>query len=103
MNSDAPHSVKYRKQSEALELTWADGSKSSISGQALRRYCACSVCRAKNQVGVDVITDRAQVSNIVPMGTSGIQVMFADGHDKGIYPWPYLRAIASNRAMELIN
>jgi DUF971 family protein len=77
MNLDAPHSVKYKKQSEALELIWADGSKSSISGQALRRYCA--------------------------MGTSGIQVIFADGHDKGIYPWPYLQAIAANRAMELIN
>ena len=29
--------------------------------------------------------------------------LFADGHDKGIYPWPYLQAIAANRAMELIN
>ncbi|MDG1485903.1 MAG: DUF971 domain-containing protein [Porticoccaceae bacterium] len=102
MDVDRPHSVKYKKQSEVLELIWADGSTSLISGQKLRKFCACSSCRAKKQVGVDVITDGIQVASIAPIGTSGIQVVFSDGHDRGIYPWDYLHAIATDRALDFI-
>lgn len=102
MNIDVPRSVKYKKQSEVLELVWSDGSISLLAGRELRKYCACSNCRAKKQVGVDVITDVGTVAGIVPMGTSGVQIIFSDGHDRGIYPWPYLRDIANNRAMAAI-
>jgi DUF971 family protein len=36
------------------------------------------------------------------MGSTGIQVVFADGHDRGIYPWEYLYRIGQGEAMEYL-
>ena len=102
MNPDRPISVKLKKRSNLLELCWSDGSVDQISGQNLRRYCACSVCRAKNQVGIDLLTDDPNVVDLSPMGTAGVQLRFGDGHDRGIYPWAYLRAIAQGNAEDYI-
>ena len=98
MNSDMPLSVKLKKRSSLLELSWSDGGIDQISEQNLRRYCACSGCRAKKQVGVELMTDDASVTDLVLMGTTGVQIRFSDGHDRGIYPWGYLRAIAQGKA-----
>lgn len=100
MHTEKPSSIVFKKTRNLLELTWVDGKKSQISGQSLRRYCACSTCRAKGQVGVDVITDSPLVTDVNLMGSSGLQLVFADGHDRGIYPWSYLLAIASERALD---
>ncbi|MGB0449861.1 MAG: DUF971 domain-containing protein, partial [Porticoccaceae bacterium] len=85
-----------------LELCWSDGAVDTISEQNLRRYCACSGCRAKKQVGVELVTDSATVVDLLPMGTTGVQIRFSDGHDRGIYPWAYLRAIAQGNAREFV-
>ena len=102
MHTEKPSSIVFKKTRNLLELTWVDGKKSQISGQSLRRYCACSTCRAKGQVGVDVITDSPVVTDLILMGTTGLQLVFADGHDRGIYPWNYLLAIASESALDAL-
>jgi DUF971 family protein len=28
------------------------------------------------------------------VGSVGLQLFFSDGHERGIYPWPYLYALA---------
>ena len=50
-----------------------------------------------------MITDNPSVSEIVLMGTTGVQIIFADGHDRGVYPWAYLQAIAKGTAEEYLN
>jgi DUF971 family protein len=37
------------------------------------------------------------------MGSSGVQICFSDGHDRGIYPWGYLWAIATGKGWEHFN
>ena len=54
-------------------------------------------------MGTRLITESAEVKNLVMMGGNAIQVVFADGHDRGIFPWPYLYAIASGRAKEYLD
>ena len=103
MSSPTPVSLTLKKQSRQLQVCWGDGSTDLISGQNLRRHCACSSCRSKRQTGVDLITDNPSVSEIVLMGTTGIQIIFADGHDRGVYPWAYLHAIAKGNAEEYLN
>jgi DUF971 family protein len=29
-----------------------------------------------------------------PLGTTALQLFFSDGHERGIYPWTYLKQIA---------
>ena len=82
MSSPTPVSLTLKKQSRQLQVCWDDGSTDLISGQNLRRHCACSSCRSKRQTGVDLITDNPSVSEIVLMGTTGIQIIFADGRQQ---------------------
>lgn len=87
-----PQAVQVHRHSRELEIIWMDGSSSRITFTRLRQYCACSSCRAKNLVGREPDDQTSAVTGIELVGTSGIQVQFGDGHQRGIYPWPYLYA-----------
>lgn len=89
-----PQKIRLHKQQAELEIIWQSGNRCRIPGSQLRRYCACSTCRAKQLVGIQLISDSAEINSIALMSNTGLQIVFADGHDRGIYPWDYLDAIA---------
>jgi DUF971 family protein len=64
---------------------------------ALRQACPCAQCRFL-RIGTDGLHFACDVvvTEIRPMGY-GLQLVFSDGHDRGIFPWPYLEASASRR------
>lgn len=101
--SNIPKKIHLKKSTNTIELEWADNEIDKISGDDLRRYCACSACRAHLFVGMQLITDNPTISDIHLMSNTGLQIIFADGHDRGIFPWNYLRAIPRGKAMEMIH
>lgn len=101
--SFAPVDIKLHKKTSELEIKWADGAESIFSGQSLRSHCACSRCRARNLIGTPLISDNTNIDNVAMAGIAGLQIIFADGHDKGVFPWSYLRAIDSGTALEHLN
>jgi DUF971 family protein len=98
-----PQKVAFKKGEFALSVTWKNGESSTISGEELRRYCACSECRARNVVGISIITESSKIETVGMIGGQALQATFIDGHDKGIYPWPYLYAISKGRAMAYLS
>ena len=77
-----------------LELEWTDGSRGAISYSTLRGRCMCAQCRRLRQAGADIEAAAAvAVSEVVPCGPNAIQLVFSDGHDRGIFPFPYLRTL----------
>ncbi len=99
----SPVDIKLHKKRSELFIKWADGDETTFSGSTLRTYCACSRCRARNQIGTMLITDNSNISDVQMAGIAGLQIIFGDGHDKGVYPWSYLRAIDADRALEHLN
>ncbi|MFT5691168.1 MAG: DUF971 family protein [Oceanicoccus sp.] len=98
-----PTDIQLQKESSILNITWSDKGVSQITGRQLRQYCACASCRARKVVGVQLVSDSSTIERLDVFGSSGLQVIFTDGHDRGVYPWRYLRAIADGRADELVN
>ena len=96
----SPVDIKLHKKRSELSIQWADGAETTLSGAQLRKYCACSRCRARNQIGTEILNDNNNIDNIALAGIAGLQVIFADGHDKGVFPWAYLRAIEAGKALE---
>jgi len=96
----SPVDIKLQKQRSELTIKWADGAETTFSGESLRKYCACSRCRARNLIGMALISDNSRIDNVAYSGIAGLQIIFADGHDKGVFPWAYLRAIDAGRALE---
>lgn len=102
-NSLSPVDIKLHKASAQLDITWADGTESHLLGATLRQFCACSTCRARNIVGKSLITNNNTIDDVQMAGIAGLQIVFADGHDRGVFPWAYLRAIDEGRALEHLN
>lgn len=81
-----------------LHVAWADTAL-SIDHAALRRACRCAECQAVQRQGrpVDVPHD-VRVTHIEPAGY-GVQLIFSDGHTRGIFPWTYLASLAEHQKL----
>ena len=93
--TDWPSEIRIDKQSRTLELLWNDAHV-SISHKVLRQSCRCSVCESTRRKLNDVIPVPPDIEliKVEVLGTIGMQLFFSDNHDRGIYPWAYLRQIA---------
>lgn len=98
-----PKNIAFKKGEAVITVTWKNGECSAISGSELRRYCACSECRARKLVGISLINVSSELSDVSLMGHNALNIKFSDGHERGIYPWAYLYAISQGRGMEYLS
>lgn len=80
-----------------LRVTWED-SVVYYSSTVLRAACRCSVCRASARAGELSQPPHERVVGFVHVGAYGLQLRFADGHDRGIFPFAYLRSLHCSEA-----
>lgn len=85
---NAPNAL--RSHAGQLHLEWPDGHSSQFSHMRLRAACPCSQCRAARLQGrIDSVSAGVRLVAVKSQGY-GVQLVFSDGHDRGIYPWTYL-------------
>ena len=90
-----PLAIGNSRSQQQLRLNWPDGREQLLDHAELRRQCPCSQCRAFRLQGLTPMVDsRVQVIELNSQGY-GLQLIFSDGHDRGIYPWPYLAQLTS--------
>lgn len=86
----SPLSVSNSQSEGTLRLSWPDGREQQLNHAELRRQCPCSHCRAFRLRGsTPRVDDRVRIIELNPQGY-GVQLVFSDGHQRGIYPWTYL-------------
>ncbi|PNA97633.1 MULTISPECIES: gamma-butyrobetaine hydroxylase-like domain-containing protein [unclassified Pseudomonas] len=91
---NAPQAIRNLRGPGQLLLQWEDGEH-SLSHTRLRGACPCSQCRAARLAGgISLVRDDVRVERITSQGY-GVQLVFNDGHERGIYPWAYLRDLVS--------
>ncbi|MDH0646572.1 DUF971 domain-containing protein [Pseudomonas sp. GD03858] len=89
---EMPLALRNRRAQGELLVQWAK-ARQVISHARLRGACPCSQCRAARLQGaVSLVRDDVRVARIEMQGY-GLQLLFSDGHERGIYPWDYLRAL----------
>jgi DUF971 family protein len=79
-----PTAITLDQASRTVELVW-DGEPAALTHAALRAACRCSHCESVRRA-----------CGAAPPLAPGF---FSDGHDRGIYPWPYLYELAYERPM----
>ncbi|MBA4250825.1 MAG: hypothetical protein C0425_00670 [Chlorobiaceae bacterium] len=82
-------------KSKSLIINWSDGNNSEISLERLRRFCPCASCvTEKEKMGNSYFPiynfDQLEVKNISVVGSYAITIHWADGHNTGIYDFPFL-------------
>lgn len=88
-----PSSIINNTTARILTVTWGNGRVQDLTHNTLRAACKCAFCRAK-QLNNDVNPeDPSQLITEIHAHGYGLQLVFDDGHDRGMYPWQYLQTL----------
>jgi DUF971 family protein len=91
-----PESVDIHVEQGLLALHWSDGRIVRWTHAALRAACPCAQCRAQRRAGLAVEAgEEMRITDIEPVGAYGLNLVFADGHRRGIYPFQMLAKAAA--------
>lgn len=89
-----PQSLIHDACREVLEIIWDDQSKQHLAAARLRAGCQCADCKSLRRSGeVPALTAGIGIRALRPVGAYGVQIVFSDGHERGIYPWAYLKGL----------
>ncbi|MFW5824252.1 MAG: DUF971 domain-containing protein [Marinobacter sp.] len=92
--TEPPSQIRLRRKQKMVEITWPDGLQGRLSCLMLRKACACSGCTsARRQGAISLIDADIGIDNLNAHGVSAMQFHFSDGHNRGLYPWAYLRQL----------
>jgi len=89
---ERPISIQLHTRSRELELEYAGGECYSLSCEYLRVYSPSAEVGGHGP-GQEVLQTgkiNVGISAIKPVGNYALQLTFDDGHDTGLYSWPYL-------------
>ena len=95
MTELTPVSIVNHEAAGLLSVVWQDGSESHLSHALLRSRCKCASCQQQyRQCGqYPQLIDSVRLTAINPVSDKGLNLVFSDGHGRGIYPWDYLHEI----------
>jgi len=85
-----PRKLQNARTDGQLIIYWPSGEEHKIGYKQLRTACRCASCRADHTSGkISLIPEDLYVEKINNLG-QGLQFIFSDGHQRGIFPWQYL-------------
>lgn len=89
-----PLEVRNHREDRWLEIAWSDGVIAVLPHRLLREACRCAHCRVAAREGRDVRAMAGiRLETVEPYGTNTLRLSFDDGHERGLYPFEYLREL----------
>lgn len=83
---------------KALVILWEDGEETSITLNNLRRNCPCAICEkereGENPGYIPLFrNEETTIRDIKAVGVYGINVVWQDDHNEGIYEYGLLKRL----------
>jgi DUF971 family protein len=95
-----PTEIALIEHHTALAITWPDGEASRLGAEVLRRASRAAAEIRRQADGIELqLQPDLRVDALEPVGNYALRLFFSDGHDRGIYPWVYLRELAGLQAI----
>jgi DUF971 family protein len=91
----APVEIRLRRKSRLLEVVFPDGVRYALSFEYLRAHSPSAEVQGHGP-GQDVLQiakENVRLLSVDPVGHYAVRLVFDDGHDTGLYSWPYLREL----------
>ena len=84
-----------------LQINWDDGREDILNLKTLRKLCPCATCLAErekqNNLYIPIFAEnQINVKSINQVGNYAISISWRDGHNTGIYEYPFLRKLSEN-------
>jgi DUF971 family protein len=95
----SPTEIKLHQKSRVLEIAFADGKRFSLPFEFLRVYSPSAEVRGHGpgQEVLQVGKKDVDITNIEPVGSYAVQLVFSDGHDSGLFSWDTLYDMGANQ------
>ncbi len=87
-----PTEIKLHQKSRVLELSFDDGFSCNLSCEYLRVHSPSAEVQGHGpgQQVLQIGKERVGIEKLEPAGNYAIKIHFDDGHNTGIFTWPYL-------------
>ena len=94
-----PTEIKLHQKSRMLEIAFSDGQRFELPCEFLRVYSPSAEVRGHGpgQEVLQVGKKNVEITDVQPVGSYAIQLVFSDGHDSGLYSWDYLHDLGVNQ------
>ena len=96
-----PTNIVLHQQSHLLEISFEDGKSFDYPTEFLRVYSPSAEVRGHWGQGAKLQLDKQDVNitEILPVGSYAIKIVYDDGHDSGLYDWAYLYDLGKKQAI----
>ena len=86
-----PTEIKLHQKSRMLEIAFSDGQRFELPCELLRVYSPSAEVRGHGpgQEVLQVGKKNVEITDVQPVGSYAVQLVFSDGHDSGLYSWDY--------------
>jgi DUF971 family protein len=94
-----PTEIKLHQKSRMLEIAFSDGQRFELPCEFLRVYSPSAEVRGHGP-GQEVLQagkKNVEITDVQPVGSYAVQLVFSDGHDSGLYSWDYLHDLGVNQ------
>lgn len=96
--SPTPQKIKLHRKRACLELLYQNGEQMELSAEYLRVFSPSAEVQGHGP-GQEVLQSgkkNVSIERVTAVGNYAIQLFFDDGHNTGIYAWPYLYQLGSD-------
>lgn len=106
-DSYAATDLNLNRAAGTLTIKWKDGHVTVLDAPTLRKACPCATCNETrrreseqlfNVLSSDPGSGPPQMTGAALVGNYAIQLMWADGHNSGIFDFKLLRSMDKGRS-----
>jgi len=94
-----PTEIKLHQKSRVLEIAFSDGKRFELPCEFLRVYSPSAEVRGHGpgQEVLQVGKKNVEITDVQPVGSYAVQLVFSDGHGSGLYSWDDLYDLGVNQ------
>lgn len=99
-NAPRPQSIRLRKASRVLEVSYPGGRCDALAFEYLRVYSPSAEVRGHGLEEPLLVAGKREVEvlRMDPVGQYALRLVFSDGHDSGLYSWAVLEQLGTGQA-----
>jgi DUF971 family protein len=94
-----PLEIRVKRAERCLEIDFDDGQSFTLPAELLRVESPSAEVQGHTPSQKVVVAGKRHVAirDLEPVGNYAVRIVFDDGHDTGIYSWPYLYRLGRER------
>lgn len=94
-----PSELRLNTEKTALRVAFTNGVSESLPAEMLRVMSPSAEVRGHSPEERKLVSGKRAVAirQIEPIGNYAVKLVFSDGHDTGLFTWPYLYDLAQRK------